>query len=247
VRRVPGLRREELAMLAGISPNYYLRLEQGRDQRPSVEVIDALARALQLDGDATAFIHSLAQPTPARRATGQIERAPASIQQLINAWPNTPAFVHNHHLDVLAANPLSLALCPAFSPGANCLRAVFLDPEMRNYYGDWDTVAQSAVARLRGLVGKSVDDPHLRALVAELTDHSPDFKRLWARQDIQLTPPRVQVFNHQLVGRIELKPERLAIVGTNGQLLIVRHAEPGSTSARALERLADIATRDVGK
>jgi transcriptional regulator with XRE-family HTH domain len=232
-------------MLAGISPNYYLRLEQGRDQRPSPEVIDALARALQLDDDATAFIHSLSQPTPTHTPTDQPERAPASIEQLINAWRNTPAFVHNRHLDVLAANPLSLALCPAFSPGANCLRAVFLDPQMRNYYGDWETVAQSAVARLRGLVGKDVDDPRFRALVAELSEHSPDFARLWARQDIQLTPPRRQVFNNEIVGPMELQPERLAIVGTNGQLVIVCHAEPGSPSERALQRLADIATRAV--
>jgi transcriptional regulator with XRE-family HTH domain len=245
VRRVPGLRREELAMLAGISPNYYLRLEQGQDQRPSREVIDALARALQLDGDATAFLHSLSQPTPTRTPPDQPERAAASIEGLINAWRNTPAFVHNRHLDVLAANPVSVALTPAFSPGVNCLRALFLDPQMRSFYGNWESVAQSTVARLRGLIGKDVDDPRLGALVDELSEHSPDFSRLWARQDIQLTPPDRQVINHEIVGPIELQPERLAIVGTNGQMLIVCHAEPGSSSERALERLACMATRDA--
>ena len=243
VRRVPGLRREELAMLAGISPNYYLRLEQGQDQRPSRQVIDALARALALDDDATAFLHSLSQPAPARTVTDEPERAPASIEQLISLWLNTPAFVHNRHLDVLAANPLSLVVFPAFSPGANCVSALFLDPRMRSFYDDWENVAQSTVARLRGLIGKEVDDPRLSALVAELSERSPDFSRLWARHDIRLTPPGRQLLNHEIVGPIELKPERLAIVGTNGQMLIVSHAEPGSSSAHALERLAEIATR----
>jgi transcriptional regulator with XRE-family HTH domain len=230
-------------MLAGISPNYYLRLEQGQDQRPSRAVIDALARALALDDDATAFLHSLSQPTPARPPTDQPERAPASITQLINAWRNTPAFVHNRHLDVLAANPLSVALFPAFSPGANCVRALFLDPGMRSFYENWERVVQSTVARLRGLIGKDVEDPRLSALVAELSERSPDFSRLWARHDIQLTPPGPQIFNHEIAGPIELKPERLAIVGTKGQILIVCHAEPGSSSERALERLAQMASR----
>jgi transcriptional regulator with XRE-family HTH domain len=229
-------------MLAGISPNYYLRLEQGQDQRPSREVIDALARALALDDDATAFLHSLSEPTPTRIPTGQPERALASIAQLINVWRNTPAFVHNRHLDVLAANPLAVALSPAFSPGSNSLIALFLDPQMRSFYEDWDNVAQSTVARLRGLIGKDVDDPRLRTLLTELSERSPDFSRLWARQDIQLTPPRSQIVNHPIVGSIELKPERLAIVGTKGQMLIVCHAEPGSSSEHALEHLAGVAT-----
>jgi len=243
VRRVPGLRREELATLAGISPSYYLRLEQGQDQRPSREVLDALARALQLDDDATAFLHSLSQPTPTRLPTDEPERAPASIEQLINAWRNTPAFVHNRHLDVLAANPVSLALRPAFSPGANCLRALFLDPQMRSFYGDWEHVARSAVARLRGLIGTEVDNPRLTALIADLSERSPDFSRLWARQDIQLAAPSRHIFNHEIVGPIELQPDRLAIIGTKGQVLIVCHAEPGSSAERALERLASVAAR----
>jgi transcriptional regulator with XRE-family HTH domain len=242
VRRVPGLRREELAMLAGISPNYYVRLEQGQDQRPSREVLDALARALQLDHDATVFLHSLGQPPPTPTGTNAPETAPASIERLINTWRTTPAFVHNRHLDVLAANPISVALRPTFIPGANCLREVFLDPQMLRFYGDWENVAQSAVARLRGLIGKDVDNPRLAALVAELSERSPDFTRLWARHDIRLTPPDHQIFNHDIVGTIELKPERLAIVGTNGQLLIVSHAQPGSPSEQALERLASSTT-----
>jgi transcriptional regulator with XRE-family HTH domain len=236
-RRVPGLRREELAMLAGISPNYYVRLEQGRDHRPSAQVVDALARALQLDADATAHLHFLAQPAPSRRHPEEPERAPLSIEQLIGSWPLTPAFVHDRHLNVLAANALNLALCPVFRPGVNLLRALFVDSELRNLYDDWEDVAFSAVARVRVLVGRDVDDPDLVELVSELSVCSDEFRRLWGRHDIQVRAAHRQVFNHPVVGRIELQPERLAIAGTNAQMLIVRHAEPGSPSERALQRL----------
>jgi transcriptional regulator with XRE-family HTH domain len=145
-RRVPGLRREELAMLAGISSDYYLRLEQGRDHHPSAQVIDALARALRLDDEATAHLRALAQPTSARPRTGEAERAPDSITQLIASWSDTPAFVQDRHMDVLAANALASALSPVFSPGVNLVRATFLDPEVRRLMSDWDNIARSAVA-----------------------------------------------------------------------------------------------------
>jgi transcriptional regulator with XRE-family HTH domain len=246
-RRVPGLRREELALLAGISPDYYLRLEQGRDHHPSVQVIDALASALQLDVDAAAHLHALARPSPDRRPPMQSERVPASIEQLIASWPSTPAFVHGRHLDVLAANPLALALSPAFRPGINLVRAVFLDPELRNLYGDWETVARSFVARLRALVGADVDDPHLGQLVGELSGRSDEFLRLWARHDIEPASARRQVFNHPLVGALELQPVMLAIIGTEGQVLVVRQAEPDSPSERALTVLAGMALGKDGR
>lgn len=244
-RRVPGLRREELAMLAGISPNYYLRLEQGRDRNPSAQVIDALARALQLDADATAFMHSLARPAPKRLRAAHRERAGTSIRQLIAAWPTTPALVHDRHTNVLAANALAVALCPAFSPGSNMLRAVFVDPAMRDFYDDWDTVAEHVVAHVRGLVGREVDDPDLCELVRELSERSEDFRGLWASHEILLMSSPSQVYNHPVVGPLELQPERLAIMGTNGHVLLVRHAEPGSPSERALHRLAAIAAEAV--
>jgi transcriptional regulator with XRE-family HTH domain len=115
-RRVSGLRREELALLSGISPSYYLRLEQGRDRHPSAQVLDALARALQLDGAETAFLHSLASVAPAPRSRKEHERAPPSIERLIGTWRTTPAVVHDRHLDILAANALAIALTPAFRP-----------------------------------------------------------------------------------------------------------------------------------
>jgi transcriptional regulator with XRE-family HTH domain len=172
-RRVPGLRREELAMLAGISPDYYLRLEQGRDHHPSAHVLNALARALQLDEHATAHLHSLSQPTVARRRTGESERAPESVTRLIASWSNTPAFVQGRHMDVLAANALASAVSPVFSPGVNIVQATFLDPEVRRLVGDdWDTITHNAVARLRALAGSDVDDPRLGELVGELSARS---------------------------------------------------------------------------
>src|SRR5882724_2058357 len=233
-RRVPGLRREELAMLAGISSDYYLRLEQGRGQHPSAPVIDALAGALRLGKDATAYLHSLTQPTVAEARRDGHERPRDSMERLIVSWPHTPAFVHGRHLNVLAANPMATALSPIFSPGVNLVRAVFLDPDVRKLWRDWNGFVESVVARLRVLVGPDVDDPRLRDLTRDLSARSDHFRRLWARQDIQEPASRRTIFDHPLVGTLELQPERLAILGTRSQLLIVCHAEPGSPSARAL-------------
>jgi transcriptional regulator with XRE-family HTH domain len=244
-RRVPGLRREELAMLAGISPNYYLRLEQGRDQHPSAQVIDALARALRLDRAATAFMHSLTSAAPPPRPPGDPEQPPASIERLMTTWRNTPAVVHDRHINILAANPLAIALTPAFRPGANAVRALFLEPEFRDLYEDWEGAASTAVARLRALVGREVDDPHFCELASELSERSDDFRRMWARQEIQATGARPFVYHHPIVGPLELQPEMLAIIGTAGQILYLRHAEPGSASERALAHLASLAGETV--
>jgi transcriptional regulator with XRE-family HTH domain len=244
-RRVSGLRREELALLAGISPNYYLRLEQGRDRHPSAQVLDALARALQLDGAETAFLHSLASVAPPPRSRKEHERAPASIERLIGTWRTTPAVVHDRHLDILVANALAIALTPAFRPGVNAVRALFVEPELRGLYGDWEDAARTAVARLRTLVGREVDDPRFCELASELSARSADFRRMWARHDIQATGARPFTYNHPIVGPLELQPEMLAIIGTAGQILYLRHAEPGSPSERALSLLAGHAAETV--
>jgi transcriptional regulator with XRE-family HTH domain len=237
-RRVHGLRREELATLAGISTNYLIRLEQGHDRQPSSQVLDALARALRLDDDATEFLHSLARPKLARSGPRQTERAPASIQRMIDSWPTTPALVHNRHMDVLAANAINVAINPDFHPGANLLRAIFQHPETRGRYGDWDEVARSAVARIRLMVGPDVDDPWFAGIVSELSARSEDFRRLWNRHDVEITAGSPQIYRHPAVGPIELQPERLVIMGTDSQMLIIGHAEPGSPSERALQILS---------
>ncbi|MCW2896026.1 MAG: hypothetical protein QOH87_2199 [Trebonia sp.] len=241
-RRVPGLRRAELATLAGISSEYYLRLEQGHDQHPSPQVIDAVARALQLDEDATAYLHVLAQPEAAARRRAQVEHAPPSIEQLIAAWPGTPAFVQNRHLDVLAVNALASALSPVFSPGVNLVRATFLDPRARRLLsGDQDGAEARAVARLRALAGPDAGDPRLVELVGELSARSDRFRRLWARHDVEVAAFPARTFSHPLVGPLELQAEWLAVTGAEGQFLVVYHAAPGSPSEQALTRLARLA------
>jgi transcriptional regulator with XRE-family HTH domain len=237
-RRVSGLRREELAMLAGISPDYYLRLEQGRDRHPSSEVLDALARALRLDADSAAYLHTLSQLHRLRSDSEETQQAPASLVQLIASWTNAAAVVHGRYIDVLAANALSTALLPVFTPGINLVRAVFLDPDVRRSLGDWEASALRIVARLRALMGPNIEDPRLADLVSDLSARSASFRRLWALHDIKLAARSFTTFNHPTVGSLDLRAETLAIIGTAGQHLVIFHADPGTASERALNRLA---------
>jgi transcriptional regulator with XRE-family HTH domain len=239
-RRTPGLRREEVAMLAGVSSDYYVRLEQGRDQHPSAQVLDALARALQLDEDATAHLHRLAEPAPRakRRRTYKPEKAPDGIVRLIATWETTPAYVFGRYMDVLAANPLATALAPYCVPGENLVRATFLDQRVADRYGDWERVTESTVAGLRALVGPDVDDPRLIELVGELSLRSERFRRLWARHDVRPKRSGTSRISHPQVGPLELSYEKLLIPDAERQTLVIYHAAPGSPSAQALALLA---------
>jgi transcriptional regulator with XRE-family HTH domain len=241
-RRVPGLRREEVAMLAGVSTDYYIRLEQGRDHHPSQQVLDALARALQLDDDAAAHLRRLATPpSRRRRKTPRPEKVPAGIVQLIESWSETPAVVQGRYMDVLAANPLATALAPYYTEGENIVRAAFLDPRVRDLYGDWERITESTVAGLRALVGPDVDDPRLNELVGELSVRSERFRQLWARHDARPKRSGSTRIDHPLVGQLELSYEKLPIPDTDRQTLIVYHAQPGSPSAQGLALLASAA------
>jgi transcriptional regulator with XRE-family HTH domain len=241
-RRVPGLRREEVAMLAGVSADYYVRLEQGRDQHPSAQVLDALARALQLDDYATAHLHRLAAPpVRRRRRSPRPEKVPASILRLIASWNETPAYVYGRYMDVLAANPLATAVAPYYAPGHNLVRAAFFDPRVRDMYGDWEWVTESTVAGLRALVGPDVDDPRLNELVGELSVRSERFRQLWARHDARPKRSGTSLLDHPQVGPLELSYEKLPIPDTNCQTLVIYHAEPGTPSAQALTLLATTA------
>jgi transcriptional regulator with XRE-family HTH domain len=241
-RRVPGLRREEVALLAGVSTDYYIRLEQGRDLHPSEQVLGALARALQLDDDATAHLHRLATP-PARRRRKipRPEKVPAGILGLIESWSETPAFVQGRYMDVLAANQLATALAPWYAAGENLVRAAFLDSRLRDVYGDWEHVTESTVAGLRALVGPDVDDPRLTELVGELSVRSERFRQLWARHDVRPKRGGRTRFDHPQVGPLELGYEKLPIPNTDCQTLVAYHAEPGSPSAQGLALLASAA------
>jgi transcriptional regulator with XRE-family HTH domain len=240
-RRVPGLRREEVALLAGISSEYYLRLEQGRDQHPSPAVVDALARVLQLDLHATRHLHALSTRAPRHGSPApDAGRVPSGIQQLITtSWAGTAAVVLNRYMDVLTANPLAIALSPGNQPGTNAVRSAFLDPRMRSLYLNWGEMTIRAVAGLRALIGSSESDPRVVELVDELCAKSETFRRLWARHDVSPGGAGASQIDHPRVGRLELRYERLLLAGTDSQLLVVHHADPESPSAEKLARLAD--------
>jgi transcriptional regulator with XRE-family HTH domain len=241
LRRVPGLRREEVAMLAGISSDYYLRLEQGRDRHPSVQVLDSLAEVLQLDADATAYLMELAKERPRskstaarRRATSKAERVPASVLQLIDGWSSNPAYVQNKFSDVLAVNSLMAALSPSYASGVNLLRAAFLDPQERELRRDWEEAVEEGVASLRAHVGPDVDDPRLVELVGELSVRSELFRQLWGQHSVRPKHGRISRLHHPLVGDIDLQSNKLVISGTDDLILVVFHAEPASRNAELL-------------
>jgi transcriptional regulator with XRE-family HTH domain len=236
-RRVQGLRREELALLAGISSDYYMRLEQGRDQHPSGQVLDALATVLRLDPEATAYLHELARPVaPLHQANRGSEQVPASILQLIDSWPATPAYVQDRLTNVVAANRAATALGPCYAVGVNLLRTVFLDPAEREFRLDWDDTVADGVGILRASFGADLDDPDLVDLVDELSVGSERFRELWARHDVRARAGHMVRFAHPIVGTLNLHSEKLPIANT-ALTLVVFHAEAGTASADALQRL----------
>jgi transcriptional regulator with XRE-family HTH domain len=248
-RRTPGLRREEVAMLAGISSDYYLRLEQGRDRTPSVQVLEAIARVLQLNEDQHSYLLSLTRPKPRRRPRPtRAEKVPTGTLRLLDALP-MPAFVQSRYLDVLAANAMAQALSPTMRPGVNRLRAALLDPSEAELHDDWENATAAAVAQLRATMGTEADDPRMVELVGELSMKSDLFRRLWARQEVVRPSGGSARLHHPGVGDLILHREKLAIAGTEGQVLVIYHAEPGTSSADALALLGSVsatnALRDV--
>lgn len=242
VRRVPGLRREEVAMLAGISADYYLRLEQGRDRHPSPQVLEALARVLRLDDAATDHLLTLGAPAaPRRRRRPRPEVVPEGTLRLLDAI-GLPAFVEGQVFDVLASNDLCRALDPSLVPGRNRLRDVFLDPAQRDLHPDWPTLLPYLVAGVRAS-GVAVDDPRLVELVGELSLASEEFRRLWARHDVRPRAGFRVAFAHPVVGLMELDCEKLAVGGTEGQTLAVYHAPPGTPTAERLALLGSLVAR----
>ncbi len=244
-RRVTGLRREEVAQLAGISVDYYVRLEQGRDHHPSPQILDGLARALMLDPPSTLHLHRLAQPPSSAAAPAQGARDAAAsesvapgLMHLLGTIGNVPAFVQDRFMTVLAANPLAIALSPRNAPGTNVLREAFLDPAERELYDDYDQVMRDAVAGLRASVGERTNDPRIQRLVTDLSARSDYFLQLWNRHDVRPKVAGHRVLHHPVVGDLELFHEKLAVTGTDGHLLVIHHAAPGSPSAAALEQLA---------
>ncbi|WP_204006342.1 helix-turn-helix transcriptional regulator [Virgisporangium aurantiacum] len=241
-RRTPGLRREEVALLAGISADYYVRLEQGRDKHPSEPVISALARVYALNDEGMAHLRKLARPESRRRRRPvRVERVAPSLVRLLEAWPDTPAMVVGRYLDVLANNRLAAAVNHCSVKGQNQVRVVFLDPDARRIYADWPTVAAETVATLRATAGGDLDDPRLTDLVGELSLKSEDFRRLWARHDVGVKTSGIKRYAHPMVGELVLNYETFSVNAAPGQTLLVYHAEPGSPSEEALRLLGAVA------
>lgn len=237
-RRVAGLRREEVAVRAAVSIDYYTRLEQGRELRPSAGVLDGIAEALALDADGRAHLYGLAGlAAPALAAPRRATVAP-ELRVMLDSWSSTPALVIDDVLEVLAANALGDALFGGFAEPRNLARMLFLDPAAATFYAEWDVAARSTVASLRAAAAP--DDPRLRELVAELTAGSPAFASLWSAHDVGVKRRDAKLLEHPQVGRLRLAFETFDIRSAPGQQLVVYQAEPGSRSSDALDRLAGL-------
>ncbi|MDA0180701.1 helix-turn-helix transcriptional regulator [Solirubrobacter phytolaccae] len=238
VRRVPGLRREEVAMLAGISADYYLRLERGRDRNPSVQVLESIARVLQLDDEHLAHLLTLVAGVPRpRKRRPRKETVPAGARKFMESLEQ-PAFIEGRYFDILAANHAARVLSPALAAGGNQLRSLFLDPAEQALHPEWERVTECFVANLRQAVGNDIDDPRFIELTGELSLGSPRFRQLWARHEVRGQFGSPIRLDHPQVGELTLNRERLAISGAEGQMLVVYHPDAGSSAADKLALLA---------
>jgi transcriptional regulator with XRE-family HTH domain len=244
-RRVPGLRREEVATLAGLSVDYYNRLERGNLGGASASVLDALADALRLDAAERAYLINLArasQPTPPRRRQRATATLRPGVQWILDSMVTAAAVAQNARLDALGANHLGRALYPAVfrddrQPG-NWARFVFLDPDARSFYPDWEAAANECVAILRSEAARRPYDRELSDLIGELATRGHDFRGLWAAHNVRLLTTAARHINHPIVGPLELHFERLEVSAEPELLIVVCAAEPGSRSAEALALLA---------
>ncbi|GIT79036.1 transcriptional regulator [Leifsonia sp. LS1] len=234
-RRVAGLRREEVALLSGISAEYYLRLEQGRDRHPSGQVLRSIARVLQLDDEGTAHVLGLVRDDdrPRRPRRARPESVPPSLAALVPQLP-FPAFVEGRYLDVLCANPLATALSPRLVAGRNRLRDVFLDPAEQALFPQWEAASAALIAGFRRSVGADAGDARVVQLVGELSIASPTFRRLWSRHDVRERQGGTLTFQHPVVGALAVHREKLLVTGTEGIVLVLYHP----AGADGAERLA---------
>jgi transcriptional regulator with XRE-family HTH domain len=244
-RRVPGLRREEVALLAGVSVDYYTRLERGNASGVSDTVLESLSRALQLDETERSHLFDLARAartsTPRRRPRTQ-QRIRPTVQHMLDAMSGVPAFVRNGRLDILGTNRLGRALYSehfdAAAEPVNTARFLFLDPRATTFYVDWDRVANDVVAVLRAEAGRDPYDRELSDLVGELSTRSELFRTLWAAHNVRSHDTGRKRFRHPVVGELDLTFESMEIVADPGLTMFVYTAEPGSKSEEALNLLA---------
>ncbi|MEV5081394.1 helix-turn-helix transcriptional regulator [Streptomyces sp. NPDC056159] len=245
-RRVPGLRRDEVATLAGVSPSYYSRLEQGRELSPSPRVLEAMARVLQLGDEDKRALFRLAQPAARRtKAPVRVERVRPHLRQLIESWTRTPAFIIGHAQDLLATNALADALYRDFAQHDNVLRMLFLDPAAKTFYRSPERARHRAVADLQQTAASTPQDPRILELVGELSVRSGEFRALWAREYTRVPPYEIKQVHHSVVGDLELRHEALDIRSVPGQQLVILQAEPGSPSADGLALLGSVSAPEV--
>ena len=247
-RRVPGLRREEVAMLAGVSVDYYARLERGNLNGVSDEVLGSIARTLQLDDAETAHLFDLARAlrttlSPRRRPAQQQHVRPG-VQRMLDGWVGVPAWIRDERMDVLATNQLGRALYSELfasaEPGkpANNARFVFLDPRSRDFYPDWEQGANDLVAILRGTAGRNPHDRRLMELIGELSTRSEAFRTRWANHNVRFHRTGVKRLHHPLVGDLELAYEAMELPADPGLTMFAYTAEPASPSEERLKLLA---------
>jgi transcriptional regulator with XRE-family HTH domain len=246
-RRVPGLRREELAQLAGVSVAYYTRLEQGNGRNVSAEVLDSIARALRLSDAEHAHLTHLAKGKQhKKRASARPQQVRASLGQLLQSMENVPAYIVGRRSEILAWNRMAAALFGDWAelPVAerNWARLTFLRPDYRELFAEWEQKAIDIVCQLRMDAGCYPDDTRLSALVGELSVKSEEFRRLWATHDVKEKSYGVKRMHHPLVGELSLNYESFRMSGDQDQALVTYHAEPGSPSAEALRLLASWGT-----
>ncbi|TQJ33967.1 helix-turn-helix transcriptional regulator [Arthrobacter sp. SLBN-122] len=253
-RRVPGLRREEVARLAGVSVDYYTRLERGNLSGVSDSVLDAIAGALELDRAEHDHLYDLARAanTPARKRASGGGSAPSKVrpelQYLLDTITGAPAFIGNNRLDIVAANTLGYALYSDMyrtpSRPANHSRFIFLDPRAHNFYPDWDRAANTNVAILRREAGRNPHDKGIAELIGELSMRSDEFRTLWAAHNVRRHYAGTKFFQHPVVGLLELNYQVLGLEEDPGHTLTVYPATPGSPSEEALKLLASWAVTE---
>ncbi|MEU1072958.1 MULTISPECIES: helix-turn-helix transcriptional regulator [unclassified Streptomyces] len=239
-RRVSGLRREEVAHLSGVSVDYYVRLEQGRARQPSVQVLDALARALGLDDVEREHLHRLGRRPahPPRRASGTGLRP--ELLRVLELVSDAPAILIDHRLTILAANRLADLLYGRRAEGLNIARHVFLSEEGRSLFADWEGCTLDIVGHLRLSAGRHPDDPELASLIGELAMRSERFRCLWARADVRTRTHGRKAYNHPSVGYLELHQENFALPDAMGTELIVQSAATGTAAHDNLRLLASL-------
>ncbi len=252
-RRVKGLRREEVALLAGVSVDYYVRMERGNLSGASDSVLESLARALQLDDVEREYLYDLARqsPTPGPRSRAASPKLRPVVQQTLDAITDAPAWVRNNRHDFVATNQMARALhAPMLGHQlhpANSARFVYLDPNSRAFFREWDGVAEDTAGFLRQEAAHTPHDKALQELIGELSMQSEEFRRHWAAHNVRTHRAGVKKLHHPLVGDLDLNFESAELTSQPGLILVIYTAQPGTPSADALVLLASLAATGAGQ